>query len=111
MDELTEPNPESAPVVARRFTWDLAKAARNVEKHGVTFNEAQTVFDDPHAQLFYDADHSADEDREIVVGHSIRQRLLVVSFTERMWNLIRIISARLATRAERSDYAERPPDV
>lgn len=88
------------------FEWDEAKAVANVEKHGVVFEEAQTVFHDPLAVLFEDEEHSGDERREIIIGHSHRNRLILVSFTERAGSILRIISARLATRQEREDYEE-----
>jgi len=84
-----------------QFQWDLQKADTNERKHGVTFVEAVTVFRDVLACIFDDKDHSEEEFREIIVGHSIQNRLLVVAFTE---DLIRIISARKATREEREDY-------
>jgi hypothetical protein len=89
--------------MSRSFTWDLVKAANNITKHGVSFEEAQTVFDDPFAVIFDDEAHSAQELREIIIGHSTRNRLLLVSFTERA-NTIRIISARRATHREERDY-------
>ncbi len=89
-----------------RFEWDSRKAEANMKKHQVSFDEASTVFDDPLAYIFDDEDHTTDEHREIMIGHSIVDRLLVVSFTERTEDVIRIISARLATRTERSDYEE-----
>jgi uncharacterized protein len=92
--------------MALKFEWDDAKAEINLTKHKVSFDEASTVFADPLAKLFYDPDHSSEEDREIVVGHSLLGRLLLVSFTERRGELIRIISARIATRKERRDYEE-----
>ncbi len=92
--------------MALRFEWDRDKAASNLEKHDVSFDEASTVFDDPLARIFDDEDHSLDERREIIVGHSILNRLLVVSFVERAEDVIRIISARTATRRERKDYEE-----
>ncbi|HEX7956909.1 MAG TPA: BrnT family toxin [Pyrinomonadaceae bacterium] len=88
------------------FEWDKAKAAANVKKHKVTFDEASTVFGDPLARIFDDPEHSAEERREIIVGHSILGRLLLVCFTEREGDLIRIFSAREATRKERQDYEE-----
>jgi uncharacterized DUF497 family protein len=88
------------------FCSDAAKAAGNEAKHGVSFDEALTVFGDPVARVFDDPDHSADERREIIVGHSRRGRLLVVWFTERRQH-IRIISARTATQRERTDYEEK----
>lgn len=89
-----------------RFDWDVKKAASNVAKHGVTFEEASTVFGDPLAVIFDDEDHSQDEIREIIIGHSVLGRLLLVSFTERDKMVVRIISARKATRREREDYEE-----
>ena len=65
------------------FEWDEEKAGANLEKHGVSFEEAKTVFDDPLYVDFYDPDHSADEHRYIIIGESQQGRLLVVSYTER----------------------------
>ena len=87
------------------FEWDDAKARTNLEKHGVSFEEAQTVFDDPHAGIRDDPDHSVGEVREVIVGFSERERLLLVSFTQRA-EIIRIINARFATRRERRIYEE-----
>ena len=87
------------------FEWQFSKAEANVRKHDVDFLEASTIFADPLARIFYDPDHSADESREIIVGHSMGQRLLIVSFTER-GGRVRIISARAATRRERHDYEQ-----
>ena len=92
--------------MALRFEWDEDKAGSNLRKHGVTFDEGGTVFADPLAVIFYDEEHSQDEIREIVIGHSVLQRLLLVSFTERGDDLVRIISAREATKRERRDYEE-----
>ncbi|HYT93774.1 MAG TPA: BrnT family toxin [Gemmataceae bacterium] len=89
------------------FEWDKDKAAANKKKHGVTFEEAATVFDDPLAAIFDDEAHSKDEQREIIVGHSTKKRLLLVCFTERA-GAVRIISARRATKRERKDYEENP---
>lgn len=86
-----------------RFRWDPQKAVSNVKKHGVTFAEGATVFQNPLAFIFDDEDRSVEELREIIVGHSSQNRLLVVSFTERD-DVIRIISARKADREEREDY-------
>ncbi|MEL6401787.1 MAG: BrnT family toxin [Cyanobacteria bacterium J06626_4] len=88
-----------------KFEWDLSKAAANLKKHGVSFKEAQTVFEKPLAVIFDDETHSAEERREIIIGHSQQNRLLLVAFSERS-NRIRIISARLATRQEREDYEQ-----
>ena len=89
-----------------RVEWDSRKANSNLEKHNVSFDEASTIFDDPLTALFDDEDHSTGEIREIAIGQSIQNRLLVVSLTEREPDIIRIISARLATRQERKDYEE-----
>jgi uncharacterized DUF497 family protein len=86
-----------------RFEWDLKKGASNLRKHGVTFQEAATVFGDPLAITFEDPDHSKDEERHLTFGLSLRGRLIVVSHTERK-NQIRIISARLMDRKERMIY-------
>jgi uncharacterized DUF497 family protein len=86
-----------------RFQWDSQKAARNAQKHGVSFIEAATVFQDPLAYIFDDEAHSEQEYRELIIGHSSQNRLLIVSFTER-GNRIRIISARRADQGEREDY-------
>jgi len=89
-----------------RFEWDANKAASNIIGHGVSFDEASTVFDDPLAKIFDDEGHSFDEKREIIIGHAINNRLLLVCFTERPKEIIRIISAREPTRRERKDYEE-----
>jgi uncharacterized protein len=88
------------------FEWNKVKAKANSAKHGVSFAEAKTVFDDPFFVDFYDPDHSDDEERYIIVGQSERGRLLVVSYTERNQK-IRLISAREATRMEKVAYEER----
>jgi len=87
------------------FEWDESKATSNLKKHGVSFEEAKTVFNNVLAVIFDDEAHSIGEKREIIVGHSQNNRLLLVSFTERP-NAIRIISARLTTRKEREDYEQ-----
>jgi uncharacterized DUF497 family protein len=89
------------------FEWDREKAASNEKKHRISFEEAATVFADPLAAIFHDEGHSKQEHREIIVGHSARNQLLLVSFTERA-EAIRIISARQATKKERRDYEENP---
>lgn len=89
-----------------RFEWHLQKAATNKTKHGVSFEEALTVFSDPLARIFDDLYHSTTEAREIIIGHSLNQRLLVVCFAER-GNTVRLFSARKVTRGERRDYEER----
>jgi len=87
------------------FEWDAEKAEANRARHGIDFAEALTVFRDPLARIFDDEDHSGEERREIVIGHSVKRRLLVACFTVRAGR-IRIISARKATRLERKDYEE-----
>jgi len=72
----------------------------------MSFDEAKTVFVDPVARIFADEDHSIDEEREIIIGHSLSNRLLLVCFTER-GVVIRLISARKATQQERRDYEEK----
>ena len=88
-----------------RFEWDTDKAAANVKKHKVSFEEASTVLADPLAITGADPDHSVGEVRWITFGLSNRQRLLTVSHTEE-GDIIRIISARAATRPERRLYEE-----
>ncbi len=87
------------------YEWDAGKAASNLKKHDVSFEEAATVFLDPLAMTFEDPDHSADERREITIGHTMEQRLVFVSHCDR-GSHIRIFSARLATRSERKQYEE-----
>lgn len=87
------------------FEWNRAKATSNLSKHDVAFEEAASVFADPLARIFDDPDHSTLEQREIIVGHSAGQRLLVVSFIARRRS-VRMFSARKATKRERRDYEE-----
>jgi len=88
------------------FEWDEEKARSNWIKHGVSFDEATTVFDDSLARIFDDELHSTDERREIIIGRSISNRLVVVCFTERSNERIRIINARLRTPKEQKAYEE-----
>lgn len=88
-----------------QFAWDPKKAASNLRDHGITFEEASSVFGDALAITFDDPDHSKGESRLLTFGLSEHGRLLVVSHTER-GGLVRIISARRATRAERKIYEE-----
>jgi uncharacterized DUF497 family protein len=88
-----------------QFTWDLQKAATNQRKHKVGFPEAATAFADPLSLTIPDPDHSVGEERFVLIGQSERRRLVVVAHVER-GELIRIISARLATRRERRTYEE-----
>lgn len=85
------------------FEWDETKAAGNLRKHGVSFDEAVTVFGDAQALTFSDTDHSENEARSRTYGISVRSRVLVVIHTERRYG-IRIISARRATRYEKGIY-------
>lgn len=90
---------------ALRFEWDPAKAGLNQKKHGVSFEEAQSVFSDERARLIDDPDHSDDEERFILLGPSSSLRVLVVVHCYRsQGNTIRIISARKATREEQRYY-------
>ncbi len=90
-----------------QFEWDEDKAKANLKKHKVSFDEASTVFSDALAYIFDDEEHSGeDENREIIIGHSMHNRLLLVSFVERIIEVIRIISARRATKKERRKYEE-----
>ncbi len=87
------------------FEWDSTKATSNESKHGVSFDDAKTVVANPLAVIFDDEESSGDEIREIIIGHSFKGHLLVISFTERE-NSVRIISARKATRNERKEYED-----
>ena len=90
-----------------RFEWDERKNKRNRTKHGVWFEEAQSVFSDPHARLFFDLEHSEEEERFILLGVSSAARTLVVVHCYRESDsLIRIISARKATKKEVRFYEE-----
>jgi uncharacterized DUF497 family protein len=86
-----------------KFEWDDQKAVENLAKHGVSFGEATEVFYDPHAIEDYDVGHSVDESRFVIIGLSTR-RLLYVVYAERAADLVRIISARKADRAEQEIY-------
>ena len=88
-----------------RFEWDAAKAAENLAKHGVSFQEATSVFRDALATTALDLDHSFDEERFVTFGVSTRGRLLAIAHTDR-GDTIRIISARRVTSAERTMYEE-----
>ena len=89
-----------------QFEWDEAKAAANVHKHGVSFEEAITIFSDPNSITIFDVEHSDAEGRFIDIGLSANGRVLVVVYTER-GPRIRIISCRKATPAERRQYEQR----
>jgi uncharacterized DUF497 family protein len=87
------------------YEWHAAKAKTNLQKHGVSFDEAATVFLDPLALTFPDPYHSGGEEREITIGYTAGHHVVFVSHCER-GNRVRIISARKATRRERSQYEE-----
>ena len=86
-----------------KFEWDKSKAEKNLRKHGVSFDEATTVFGDPLTFTYSDPEHSVEEYRFLTFGHSSRGRLIVVSHTDRD-DRIRPISAREMTRKEKHDY-------
>jgi hypothetical protein len=95
-------------VIPLRFQWNERKAMDNRRKHGVSFEEAQTVFFDDNALLRPDEDHSANEDRFVLPGLSARLRTLIVCHCYRQGNqIIRLISARRANASERRQYADR----
>jgi uncharacterized protein len=89
-----------------KFQWDPNKADINLRKHGVSFEEAVTVFKDPFALIFDDEKHSEEEHREIIIGASMLSKLLLVCFVERDEDIVRIITARPATNKEKKDYEE-----
>jgi uncharacterized DUF497 family protein len=89
------------------YEWNANKAARNLRKHGVSFDEAATVFQDPFALTFDDPDHSIEERRFLTIGTSARQRVLFLAHADRGEDRIRIISARRATGHESHAYQER----
>ena len=87
------------------FEWDRNKATVNLSRHGVSFDEAKTVFQDPFYVIFDDPDHSFQEDQYIVIGQSTQNRLLFISYIERE-DTVRLIGARKATPSERELYEE-----
>ncbi len=87
------------------FEWDEAKAEKNIRNHGVSFDEALTVFVEPLSMMKPDAEHSYHEERLLIMGASYKQRVIVVSYTER-GEIIRLIRARKATRHERKHYEQ-----
>lgn len=92
--------------MALKFEWDPQKAAANLAKHGVSFEEAASVFGDPLGRIADDPRHSVDEERFVLLGFSRERRFVAVMFAERS-EAIRLISARRATLAERREYEER----
>ena len=92
---------------AIEFNWDKNKARINLTKHKISFEEAQSVFDDDNARLIYDPDHSENEDRFILLGLSCSLKVLVaVHCYKDEENIIRLISARKATKSEEKNYKE-----
>ncbi len=90
-----------------KFNWDKNKATKNFTKHKISFEEAQSVFDDDNARLIFDPDHSEDEDRFILLGLSYSLKVLVVVHCYKdKENIIRLISARKATKPEEINYKE-----
>jgi uncharacterized protein len=93
-----------------RYDWDARKSRANKTKHGVSFEEARTAFLDEHARVIPDPEHSADEERFVLLGMSVQLRVLVVCHCYRASNrVVRIISARRADPSERRQYAEHLP--
>ncbi|QEP42915.1 BrnT family toxin [Ectothiorhodospiraceae bacterium BW-2] len=95
-----------------KFEWDIGKEAINIQKHGVSFEEASYVFADPFALNSYDDEHSNDEDRWILLGKSLNEIILIVVHTfktDDATEFVRIISARKATTREKQMYYERCP--
>ena len=87
------------------FEWDSSKSSKNLKKHGVSFEEAKSVFYDEYAIQFDDEEHSQEEDRFILLGRSIESRILIVCHCERdSGEIIRIVSARKATKTESKHY-------
>jgi uncharacterized DUF497 family protein len=93
------------------FRWSPTKARKNLEKHGITFEEVATVFRDPLSLTIYDEEHSDKEDRLVILGESAQRRLLVVVHTANEDDIIRIISARVANPYERKTYEEGGTDA
>ena len=87
-----------------KFEWNNRKAAANIEEHDVSFDEAKTVFSDDYARLIFDSKNSNDEDRYILLGLSSDTRILTVVHVEIVDDLVRIISARKATKTEATQY-------
>ena len=94
-------------IIGMNVTWDEAKNLSNQKKHGVSFEEAETVFYDDEALLKYDEMHSQEEERFVMMGMSKASRVLVVCHCYRMGDVLRLISARKATKREESQYWER----
>ena len=97
---------KSGGKLALKFEWDYQKAHQNYKKHGISFEEASTVFGDPLSVTIADPLHSRNEQRFVIIGESLNKKVLIVAHTERDES-IRIISARVATSKERKEYEER----
>jgi uncharacterized DUF497 family protein len=95
--------------LALSFEWDPRKAASNLAKHAVSFEEAATVFGDPLGRISSDPRHSTDEERFVILGVSRTRRVLIVMFVDR-GEAVRIVSARRATPRERRNYEEKRPE-
>jgi hypothetical protein len=95
--------------LALSFEWDPRKAASNLAKHAVSFEEAATVFGDPLGRISSDPRHSTDEERFVILGVSRLRRVLIVMFVDR-GEAVRIVSARRATPRERRNYEEKRPE-
>jgi uncharacterized DUF497 family protein len=108
--ELGNTEVSSGAVVADKFEWDDAKAKHNEEKHGVAFEVAEEIFDDPLNITIRDRSHSEAEDRYVTIGETVFREVLVVTHAER-GDRIRIISARRATRAEKRRYMKKDFDM
>lgn len=89
------------------YEWDEVKAQLNIAKHGVSFDEAKSVFGDERGLVIFDEDHSEDEERFLLLGVSLKERILLVVHCYKQGDIIRIISARKATKNEQRQYKER----
>ena len=92
--------------MAVEFEWDEKKAAANLARHGLSFEEAQTVFRDPLARIVDDQIHSTAERRELIIGNTLPGRFVFVCFTQRAPQRVRLISARPGTKKERRKYED-----
>jgi len=90
-----------------KFEWDETKNRSNINKHGISFQDAVYVFSDPFALSSHDEEHSEEEDRWVLLGKNLNESLLLVVHTIRSGEVIRLISARKATKNERSSYTKR----
>ena len=97
---------DKSDIIFNNFEWNQQKSESNLQNHGISFEEASTVFADPFFIIFKDIEHSKDEQRFIIIGASDKLNYLFVSFTERD-ERTRIISARELTSKERKDYEKR----